>query len=198
MTYHDLGGGLTYFVGRVFGAARAAQWPNGGGLRRVVRGRQAGSKLVVNEAEADQVRAIFALYLEHHGLIPVIQELARRGWVNKRWVTRKGRVRGGRVFTKTSLYQVLTNVAYVGKVKHKSDVHAGEHAAIVDEEVWRSVHDTLRRNGAATRDCVPNRFGAFLKGLLRCASCHCAMTPSTAKRGQTRRYPYYVCTNAQT
>jgi site-specific DNA recombinase len=156
-----------------------------------------GSKLVVNEAEADQVRAIFALYLEHHGLIPVIQELARRGWVNKRWVTRKGRVRGGRVFTKTSLYQVLTNVAYVGKVKHKSDVHAGEHAAIVDEEVWRSVQDTLRRNGAATRDVVPNRFGAFLKGLLRCASCHCAMTPSTAKRGKTRRYRYYVCTNAQ-
>ncbi len=43
LTYHDLGGGLIFFVGRVFGGARAAQWPNGGGLRRVVRGRQADS-----------------------------------------------------------------------------------------------------------------------------------------------------------
>ena len=38
-----LGGGPVFFVGRVFGGARAAQWPNGGGLRRVVRGRRAGS-----------------------------------------------------------------------------------------------------------------------------------------------------------
>jgi site-specific DNA recombinase len=156
-----------------------------------------GSKLVVNEAETEQVRAIFALYLEHQGLIPVVRELARRGWVNKRWVTRKGRISGGRGFTKTSLYQVLTNVAYVGKVKHKSDVHAGEHAAIVDEEVWRRVQDTLRQNGAVTGDAVPNRFGAFLKGLLHCASCRCAMTPSHSNRSKTRRYRYYVCTNAQ-
>ena len=41
-------------------------------------------KLVVNEDEAARVRAIFELYLQHEGLIPVVQELARRGWCNKR------------------------------------------------------------------------------------------------------------------
>src|SRR5579859_5188938 len=54
-----------------------------------------GLKLVVNEQEAAQVRATFQLYLEHEGLVPVVQELNRRGWVTKRWTTRKGRVRGG-------------------------------------------------------------------------------------------------------
>src|SRR5688572_9184801 len=49
-----------------------------------------GAKLVVNEEEAEQVRAIFDLYIEHGALIPVVRELARRGWANKRWVTRKG------------------------------------------------------------------------------------------------------------
>src|SRR5205814_2952688 len=39
------------------------------------------SRLVINESEATQVRAIFALYLEHGGFIPVIEELERRGWV---------------------------------------------------------------------------------------------------------------------
>jgi site-specific DNA recombinase len=33
-----------------------------------------GSKLLVNEGEAVQVRAIFALYLEHQALLPVVQE----------------------------------------------------------------------------------------------------------------------------
>ena len=54
------------------------------------------TKLVVNEAEATQVRAIFALYLKHQALLPVVQELERRGWRTKAWTTRKGRARGAR------------------------------------------------------------------------------------------------------
>src|SRR6266849_4114862 len=37
-----------------------------------------GGHLVVNEAEADRVRAIFELYLELGALLPVVQELGRR------------------------------------------------------------------------------------------------------------------------
>jgi hypothetical protein len=44
LTYHDLGGADLYSSSvAFFGGARAAQWPNGVGLRRVVRGRQADS-----------------------------------------------------------------------------------------------------------------------------------------------------------
>ena len=75
-----------------------------------------GSKLAVNEEEAARVRAIFQLYLELQSLIPVVVELERRGWTNKRWTTRKGRERGGKPFTKTSLHRLLTNVVYVGKI----------------------------------------------------------------------------------
>jgi site-specific DNA recombinase len=39
-----------------------------------------GGKLVVNPEEAHEVRAIFDLYLEHRCLLPVVQELDRRGW----------------------------------------------------------------------------------------------------------------------
>ncbi len=45
-----------------------------------------------------RVRAIFDLYLEHEALLPVVQELERQGWVNKRWTTGKGRERGGQPF----------------------------------------------------------------------------------------------------
>jgi len=54
----------------------------------------AGAKLVVNEDEAQQVRGIYELYLEHQALIPVVRELDNRGWCNKRWTTRKGRQPG--------------------------------------------------------------------------------------------------------
>jgi len=156
-----------------------------------------GFKLIVNEDEAVRVRAIFELYLEHQALLPVVQELDRRGWVNKRWTTRKGRERGGKPFTKTSLHKLLTNVAYIGKIKYKNEVHDGEHAAIVDVEVWQRVQALLERNGRTGGAAVRNKFGALLKGILRCVPCGCAMTPTHATKNGTKRYRYYVCSSAQ-
>jgi site-specific DNA recombinase len=153
-------------------------------------------KLVINEGEAARVCDIFALYLEREALLPVVQELARRGWTNKRWTTRKGRQRGGRPFTKTTLHQLLSNVVYAGKVRYKSEVHDGEHAAIVDADTWHKVQAVLEHNGRSSRVAVRTPFDALLKGLLRCVPCGCAMTPAHTRRG-VRRYQYYTCVSAQ-
>jgi site-specific DNA recombinase len=154
-------------------------------------------KLRVNDAEAAQVRAIFDLYLEHESLLPVVQELECRGWVNKKWQTRKAGVRGGKPFDRTSLYRLLTNTAYIGKVKYKEERHNGEHAAIVEPEVFANVQTLLHRNGSTGGAIVRCQSGALLQGLLRCGPCGCAMTPTFTTRGGNRRYRYYVCTAAQ-
>jgi site-specific DNA recombinase len=156
-----------------------------------------GFKLVVNESEAERVRAIFKLYLEHGSLLPVVQELERRRWRNKRWTTRKGRERGGIPFGKTNLHKLLTNVAYTGRVRYKSEVHAGEHSEIVGMETWQQVQSMLQRNGRTGGALVRNKFGALLKGLINCKPCGCAMTPSHSTKNGTKRYRYYVCTGAQ-
>ena len=61
-------------------------------------------RLVPHPEEAMRVQAIFQLYLDRGGLIPTVRELARRGWVTKRWMTRKGTVVGGRPFNKANLH----------------------------------------------------------------------------------------------
>src|SRR5258708_14144722 len=100
-------------------------------------------KLVVNAEEAVRVRAIFALYLEHRGLLPVVAELQRRDWCNKESLTRKGAVRGGRPFTKGSLYAVLTNVTYIGQMRYKEEIHPGEQPGSGDAAVWQEVQVLL-------------------------------------------------------
>src|SRR5258708_9096884 len=152
-----------------------------------------GSKLVINAEEAQQVQAIFALYLESAGLIATVQELDRRGWRNKRWQTAKGHLRGGLPFANGSLHHLLTNVVYRGKVKYKKEVHPGEHQAIVDSQTWQQVQDKLSRQ---TRSRERFSSGAYLKGLLHCRPCGTAMTPTYASKNGGRRYGYYVCTNA--
>jgi site-specific DNA recombinase len=156
-----------------------------------------GRRLHVNEGEAERVRAIFALYLEHEGLLPVVQELARRGWVGKCWQTRQGRQRGGRPFIKTSLYRLLTNVLYVGKVRYKDEIHDGEQPALIDVDTFGRVQALLKSHGPEIGPPSRHRFTASLKGLLRCVCCDCAMTPSHTTRKGGLRYRYYTCVHDQ-
>lgn len=156
-----------------------------------------GPKLVVNEQEAAQVLAIFELYLECESLLEAAEELERRGCVGKQWTTRKGQVRGGKPFHKGNLHNLLTNVVYAGKIKYKAEVHQGEQEAIVSPELWDEVQTRLRRNGRQGGAAVRNKSGAILKGLLRCTSCACAMTPTYAAKDGKKRYRYYLCTGAQ-
>jgi site-specific DNA recombinase len=153
-----------------------------------------GSKLVVHRAEAQRVRAIFRLYLQHESLMPVVGELERRGWRNKRWRTRNGSLRGGKPFTRNTLHQLLTNVTYRGQIRYKQETHPGEHAAIVDPSTWEKVQALLQGNRPRHGTRLGN--GALLQGRLRCVPCGCPMIGSHTTKG-SRRYRYYICSQAQ-
>ncbi len=77
-----------------------------------------GGRILVNPAEAEQVRTIFGLYIAKGSTLPVLQETQRIGLVTKRWTTGDGNVRGGKPFTRGSLHAVLTSVLYTGMVDH--------------------------------------------------------------------------------
>jgi site-specific DNA recombinase len=155
-----------------------------------------GGSLTINRDEADRVREIFRLYLEIGSLIPLIAELERRGWKMKTWTTREGREAGGARFTKTTLYNLLTNVIYTGRVKYEGELLDGEHDRIVEDETWNRVREQLNRNGRRGGRNVRNKHGALLKGLLKCASCNCGMTHTYVQKKDNRLYRYYVCINA--
>ena len=153
-----------------------------------------GRRLLINDAEAAQVREIFALYTRHCGLIPVVEELNRRGWRTKHWTSRTGRFHPGQPFSKQALLSILKNVTYIGQVSYKGTIHAGEQPPIVDERLWQEVNRRLE----SQRWPKPQRAGkpALLKGLLRCEPCKAVMTLSETRK-QGRSYRYYVCANAQ-
>lgn len=162
-----------------------------------VVGPPGSSKLVVNEDEAARVRAIFELYLNRQSLIETVKELDGRGWTTKRWATRKGHERGGLPFNKNRLFRLLTNVVYLGKITYKDEVHEGEHTAIVDADIFDRAQRLLKRNGVTGGKHVRNRFGALLKGILRCAPCGCGMVHTHTTKNGNKRYRYYICQNAQ-
>ncbi len=152
-------------------------------------------RLVVNGDEAELVRAIFGLYLERLSLTRTVEELSRRCWTRKRWITKEGRDYGGEPFDTVTLYRLLTNPVFIGKVKLKGKVFPGEHPAIIESAVWERVQDHLHRNGATGGKDPRNKHQALLRGLLRCAACDSAMTHSFTTKRNGVRYRYYRCIN---
>jgi len=169
-------------------ASRArGKWTGGTPILGYDVDRSSGSpKLVINPVEASHVRQIFELYLELGSLLPVVAELERRGWRTKVWTTRSGKRRGGQPFDKCRLYTLLTNVLYAGKIRHKTEVYAGEHEAIVSEDVFQRVQQQLLRNGRNGAAEGRNRHGALLRGLLHCKACGRAMVHTFTSRGNRR------------
>ena len=175
-------------------ARRKGKWVGGNPVLGYDVAPQGGA-LVVNSDEAQRVRDIFALYLELGSLIPVVEELDRRGWRMKSWTTREGRQAGGKPIVKNSLYNLLTNMIYIGKVDYDGHVYQGEHDRIVDDETWNKVQGALNRNGRRGGRSVANKYAALLKGLVRCGSCDVGMIHTYASK-KDRLYRYYVCVKA--
>ncbi len=87
---------------------------------------------------------------------------------------------------------MLTNVAYIGKVKFEEQLFDGEHERIVDDGLFQQVQERLHRNASKGERKVPNKYGALLKGLVHCGSCGGVMIHTYVQKGNTR-YLYYVC-----
>ena len=153
---------------------------------------EGGGKLSINDAEAEQVRAIFQLYLEERSLLQTVQLLNGRGWRTKSWTTQSGRRRAGSLWDKSSLRKLLTNVVYIGKVAHRGEVLPGEQRGIVDEELFARV-GALLGGGQRNFQRTGNKHGFLLRGLVHCTACKSVMTSIvSAPRGKA--YRYYSCT----
>ena len=155
-----------------------------------------GGRLLVNPAEAWQVREIFKLYLDYQSLGQVAQLLNARGWETKSWTTRKGKRRDGHPWDKSRLSRLLTSAVYVGKVRFGGEMLEGEHEATISERDWSRAQDLLKRNGRNGGADVRNKYGALLKGLIHCAACDAPMIHAWTPKGN-KRYRYHVCSKAQ-
>src|SRR5437868_12976768 len=148
--------------------------------------------LVINPAEAETVRRIFALYREL-GCVRRVKEAADHLRLRtNRSATANGTGRGGKPFSRGHLYTLLSNPIYTGHIAHKGKLHPGQQPALIDDESWSTVRNQLAANTSNDRRRAKAVEPSLLAGLLVDARGE-RLTPSHAvKKG--RRYRYYACT----
>src|SRR5258705_4712702 len=146
--------------------------------------------LIVNPADAETVRRIFALYLELGCVRRVKEEADRLGLSTKRSTTANGTEHGGKSFSRGHLYNLLSNPIYIGEIAHKGQLYPGQHPALIDTQTWTAVRDQLATNARDHRQQAKAAEPSLLAGLLVDANWG-RLTPSHAVQ-KIRRYLYYV------
>ena len=151
-------------------------------------------QLVVNEAEAEQVREAFRLYLQLGSLLKTTEELDRRGFTTKTWTTRAGTLRVGGPWSKNALRNLLTSPVPAGKLAADGELHDGQHDAIVDQVTWDAVQALIAEHRPDRRRPTPgaSATATLLGGLLKCGVCGASMSPHGTQR-HGRKYTSYVC-----
>jgi hypothetical protein len=141
-------------------------------------------KLVLDEKESKVVRLIFETYVDTGSVAEVYNTLKEKNIVNRQ----------GKVFTKSSLKNILSNPVYIGKLKYAGKIYNGLHQPIISELLFNEAQELHKKKVRKMK-----LFRNYLfTGLITCDECRSRMTPTytnkEAKRGR-KRYFYYRCTS---
>ena len=147
-------------------------------------------KLAVNEPEAETVRLIFRRYCALRSVRLLAAELAQAGILSKARRGSDGGAYGGQPLGRGALYAMLANRLYRGEVVHKGQGYPGEHAAIVDADLFAEAQAVLALNRVERDDGARVEAPSLLAGLVYDAAGERLTPTHTNKRGV--RYRYYV------
>lgn len=136
--------------------------------------------LVINEAEAALVRRIFDDFVTMRSATLMVKAYGAEGLVTK----------GGKSFTKQTIYKMLHNRMYLGEIVHKGQGFPGQHQAIVTQGQWDAVHALIATDATERRRSTSGRLRepVLLRGLLFTPDGERLVPSYTVKKGKTYRY----------
>jgi DNA invertase Pin-like site-specific DNA recombinase len=136
--------------------------------------------LVVNEAEAALVRRIFDDFVSMRSATLMAKAYGAEGVVTK----------GGKPFTKQTLYKMLHNRMYLGEIVHKGQSFPGQHQPLITKAQWDAAHALISTDAIERRHATSDRLRepVLLRGLLFTPDGERLVPNYTVKNGKTYRY----------
>lgn len=89
--------------------------------------------------------------------------------------------------SKNSIYCMLRNPVYCGKIAFRGDVYQGKHVPLVSEQQYYLVQEVLRRR---TQPFTWTKDRFTFTGFIQCSECGCSICGELKKN----KYVYYRCT----
>ena len=100
--------------------------------------------------------------------------------------------KSGTPLGKASIYELLTNKAYIGLVKHHDEWFQGNFVPIISINLFEAVQKRLKEKSRPRKTKAGHNFP--FTGLFRCGECGSMITAQWATGNSGERYRYYRCT----
>jgi len=132
------------------------------------------------------VRRIFDLFLSGEYSPREIAIIARDTWG---LLTPRGKRSGGKPVALATIYKMLGNQFYCGRILWKGETFPGRHQPIVTPAEFARAQKLLGRDGQSR----PARHSFAFTGFIRCGSCGMMVTAEHKTNKYNSRYTYYHC-----
>jgi len=193
-----------------YARAKRGLW-NGGQIMGYDLDPKKKGHLIPNDREKALVNFVFDTYLKNGSYLTTANILNKHGYRTKEYSTRSGKLRAAKEFCYSSIQQMLTNYAYIGKKeinkrgkrREQSKLPENEQYQIVDalwepvvgEEKFWAVQELIKKNCRTRHNSTARiRHNYVLNGgLLWCAVCGNEMEGRSGTGQKRIRYYYYVC-----
>lgn len=152
--------------------------------------RAHGRTLKIDETEAPTIRTLYDLYRKLGSVREVKDRAEALGFRSRRRERSCGRVSGGIPFDRGHLHHILSNPIYAGRIRHKGQVHDGQHPAIINPQAWDKVQELLQSGAAVSRGSRKRATTSPLAGKLLHETGD-RLTPSHSRKNG-KRLRYYV------
>ena len=159
--------------------------------------------LIVNEEEKPYVKFVFEQFLKLGSVAKLLEFLNEKGYRTKSYITKSGEKRGANLWCTGTLYNLLTNAAYIGRReinkgnrnKNQDELTEAEKyrlvtaqwPAIIPESLFNEVQSQLIANSHHPGKYVHKY---RLTGLIRCALCGQQLFGKSGT-GRSGKYFYY-------
>lgn len=154
---------------KMLSIAAKGEWPAGNPPFGYRRGERKDNKLYVDERKAEIVRDVFKMYASGQPSGNIVQKYRD-------------------AISKTTLFTMLRNKIYLGKMVYAGKEFPGKHPAIVPRALFDRVQRIMPAEHTYNRPRA-QKYPYLLSGLIFC-KCGRRMAPQSAKSGQ---YHYYAC-----
>lgn len=154
---------------------------------------KAEKKIIVDKERFPIIRKIWDLMLTGCYTPPKILEIINKKYGLK---TVEYKKLGGKELSRSGIYKILSNIFYVGILRHDGEEYSGRHERMITSDEFDRVQILLGKKGKPRR--TKHDF-AFTGGLLVCGECGCFYTAETKTKflkgeKKNKDYTFYHCT----
>lgn len=149
-------------------------------------------KLLIDEEGANIIHHVFEYYKDLRNGYGVMKKLRATGMKRPSYVSKKGTQRAANYLSTGTIYKILSNPIYIGKVRHHGKEHKGQHQAIISKALWNDVQSILKDQSRRPRGRQSKHQHLFTLAGKLFSSTGCALSPRTNKKNNITYRHYAV------